>query len=111
MFKPKYLYKNGRIEETLQTGGSRIMWSEDMISVLKRYYPNSKTEEVAEMISVSERTIRRKAKELKLKKDKDFVRSYQSRGGFISSIINSSKRRKSKIGCFVVNSVELYEKD
>jgi transcriptional antiterminator len=96
MFKPRYLYKNGRVEETRQTGGTRISWSEDMISVVKRYFPNTNTAEVAEMISVSERTLRRKAKELNLTKDREFIRSCQSRGGFSSVVKINSKRWRKK---------------
>ena len=64
----------GRLME--HTGHSlRIHWNENMLSVLKRYYPNTKNEEVAEMLGISSRTVVRKATELGLRKDMDFMLS------------------------------------
>ena len=51
----------------------RIYWTGDMLSILQRYFPNTKTEEVAEMIGVSPRTVIRKARELGIDKNSDFL--------------------------------------
>lgn len=51
----------------------RIYWTGDMLSILQRYFPNTKTEEVAEMIGVSHRTVVRKARELGLVKNSNFL--------------------------------------
>lgn len=52
-----------------------IYWTPNMISILKRYYPNSPNREVCEMLGVSERTMSRKAKELGLSKSKEYINS------------------------------------
>lgn len=51
----------------------RIHWNENMLSILRRYFPNTRTEEVAEMLGVSPRTTVRKARELGLEKDLVFL--------------------------------------
>jgi hypothetical protein len=45
-----------------------------MLSLLERYYPTTKNEEVAEIIGVSSRTLIRKARELGLSKDPDWLK-------------------------------------
>ena len=67
-----YDFETGRMMEH-QGARKRIFWNENMLSVLKRYFPNTKNEEVAEMCGVSLRTVIRKARELGLQKDKNFV--------------------------------------
>lgn len=64
--------KTGRIVEH-QGLSVRIFWSENMLSLLRRYYPNTKNNEIAEMLGVSPRTVTRKARELHLKKSPDFI--------------------------------------
>lgn len=46
-----------------------------MLSIMRRYYHNTINRELAEMLGVSERSVTRKARELGLEKDKDFVSS------------------------------------
>lgn len=53
---------------------TRILWSANMISMLKRYFPITRNEEVAELIGVSPRTIVRKARELGLEKDSNWLK-------------------------------------
>lgn len=66
--------KTGRIVE--HRGLSvRIFWSENMLSILRRYYPNTKNEEIAGMLGVSPRTVVRKARELHLVKSREFIAS------------------------------------
>lgn len=52
---------------------TRIYWSPNMLSELKRYFPTSPNKEVAELLGVSERTMQRKAKELGLTKNKRYI--------------------------------------
>lgn len=44
-----------------------------MLSLLKRHFPNTRNDEVAELIGVSPRTMIRKARELGLEKDPDWL--------------------------------------
>ena len=53
---------------------TRILWTGNMLSLLKRYYPTTRNEELAELIGVSPRTVTRKARELGLVKDPDWLK-------------------------------------
>ena len=69
-----FLHKSiGRIVEH-KGCSTRIFWSGNMLSLLERYYPTTKNEEVAEIIGVSSRTLIRKARELGLSKDPDWLK-------------------------------------
>lgn len=69
-----FLHKSiGRIVEH-KGCSTRIFWSGNMLSLLERYYPTTKNEEVAEIIEVSSRTLIRKARELGLSKDPDWLK-------------------------------------
>lgn len=52
---------------------TRIFWNGNMLSLMRRHYHNTINRELAEMLGVSERSVTRKARELGLVKDKDFV--------------------------------------
>ena len=65
-----------------------IFWNKDMIDLLKRYYPNTKNEEVAELLGVSVSTMLRKARKLGLYKDKDFCRLMSQENGKIGACMN-----------------------
>lgn len=54
---------------------TRIYWTGNMLSIMRRYYHNTINRELAEMLGVSERSVTRKARELGLEKDKEFVSS------------------------------------
>lgn len=62
----------GRIVEHKGTS-TRIFWSPSMIAYLRRHYSTTKNEELAEELGISSRTIIRKARELNLWKDKDWL--------------------------------------
>lgn len=51
----------------------RISWSPQMISDLRRLFPTDTNKEIAEYIGVSPRTVIRKARELGLEKDKEWL--------------------------------------
>lgn len=52
---------------------TRIFWSPSMISYLQKHYPTTKNRELSEELGVSERTITRKARELGLNKDSEWL--------------------------------------
>lgn len=66
--------KKGRLIEygKGKTKGT-IYWSPSDISMLKRLYPTTLNAELAELFNVSNRTLIRKANELGLKKDKEWM--------------------------------------
>lgn len=51
-----------------------IYWDGNMLSMLKKHFPTTLNEEMAEMLGVSQRTMIRKARELGLKKDKGWLK-------------------------------------
>ena len=67
-------------------GISRIYWSGNMISELKRYYPTTKNSELADYFGVSQRTINRKAAELGLTKSKQFIADVSKDNEYLARI-------------------------
>lgn len=67
-------------------GISRIYWSGNMVSELKRYYPTTKNAELADYFGVSQRTINRKAAELGLTKSKQFIADVSKDNGYLARI-------------------------
>lgn len=58
----------------IRNGLSRkIYWDGNMISILKRHFPTTMTDELVEILGVSRRTIIRKARELGLQKDPEWL--------------------------------------
>lgn len=72
-------------------GISRIYWSGNMISELKRYYPTTKNSELVDYFGVSERTLTRKARELGLVKSKSFISKMATDNGYYALSIRSKK--------------------
>ena len=58
------------------------VWTDEKVSILIQYYHNTSNAEISAKTGVSERTIHRKAKELGLKKDEDYIRAV-SRAGLL----------------------------
>ena len=77
-----YLDDKGRSVEW-RNGVMRIDWTPQMESELKRYYPTTRNKELMELFMVSEYSIRKKAKELGLSKDKDFLLKEARFGGYL----------------------------
>lgn len=67
-----YNEKVGRIVEH-RGYSTRIFWSTQMLDYLKRHYPTTTNEELAGCLGVSWRTLRRKARELGLQKDPQWL--------------------------------------
>lgn len=65
--------ENGRIWDH-QRYAKSIYWTGQMLSDLKRFYPTTLNEELAEILMVSHRTLTRKARELGLTKDREWLR-------------------------------------
>lgn len=74
--KPDGVFYDAKQGRAMEHHGmsKRIYWTGDMLSILRRYFANTKTEEVAGMLGVSHRTVIRKARELGLEKDESFLR-------------------------------------
>ena len=77
---------------------TRIYWSPNMLSELKRYFPNSPNKEVAELLGVSESTMIRKARELGLVKEKRYIRENSSTKS-LSGVLARQRKEKSNGKC------------
>lgn len=73
--KPNGKYYHSSYGRVMEHNGMalKIFWNKDMLDILHKYYPNTKNEEVADRCGVSQRTMIRKARELGLRKNKDFI--------------------------------------
>lgn len=69
--KPEGVFYNANKGRLMEHRGcaTRIYWSGDMLSLIRREFPTTLNEELAGMLGVSPRTLARKAKELGLTKD------------------------------------------
>jgi hypothetical protein len=70
--------------------GKAYYWNPQSISDLKRYYPDTKNDELTGMFGVSKRTLVRMARKLGIEKDKDFMLQCQKE----SSLFAAVKRRE-----------------
>lgn len=77
-------------------GISRIYWSGNMISELRRYYPTTKNSELADYFGVSQRTINRKAAELGLAKSKQFIAKIATDNGYLALVKQNHNGRHNK---------------
>lgn len=75
----------------------KIFWSKQMIDDLRRLYARTLNEELASMLGVSVRTMIRKARELGLEKDKEWLRAIWDERRMWAQI---EARRKGHPGCF-----------
>lgn len=75
-------------------GCRKLYWTGDMLSILRRYYPCTSDTEVAEMIGVSYRTVCLKAKELGLRKSKQYQTEYRSRTGKLNIRLLATRRKQ-----------------
>lgn len=89
-----YVGDNGRLFKR-SSGHPYIYWSGNMISELKRYYPNTSNEELVELFGCSTRTIVRKARELGLNKSKEHM-SYTAKQKSMLAVIAKNKIREQK---------------
>lgn len=69
-----------------------IHWTGNMLSDLKRHYPTTKNKELAELLGVSERTLVRKARELGIGKNPEWLACVSRTNGFIGYLEYKSKQ-------------------
>lgn len=68
-----------------------IFWSEQMLDYLRRHFPTTRNEELAECLCVSQRTMLRKARELGLTKDRQWLLSLWDEHRNVAHAIAKSK--------------------
>lgn len=72
--RPEGVRRNSRGQLIEQRNGARrIYWTGQMLSDLRRWFPTTRNEELAGCLGVSPRTVIRKARELGLEKDEDWL--------------------------------------
>lgn len=64
----------------------RIYWDGNMLSMLRRHYPTTTDKEMAEILGVSLRTMKRKALELGLQKDIQWQRKMRRESAMIANL-------------------------
>lgn len=96
--KGVFRYKDGRmyVFKGYKNGARTLYWSENMLSILKRYFPNTPNAEVAEMIGVSVTTLERKAQELGIAKSKTYLSEIGVRAGRLSGVVLRKKLKQSQ---------------
>lgn len=72
----------------------RIFWNKDMLDMLREYYPNTKNEDVAGMCGVSVRTAIRKANELGLTKNKEYLLRVNKKAGKLGGLVKKLRINK-----------------
>ena len=80
--------KDGRLHVFGSKGNPKLYWDGNMLSILRRYYPNTSNVEVAELIGVSTKTLVLKARELGITKDREYLRQIHA----ASIALNGRKR-------------------
>lgn len=108
-YKREYYRKNLKVEDgtfyhksygriMVHNGCStRIFWSPSMISYLQKYFPTTKNKELAEELGVSPRTMIRKARELHLYKNSEWLQGVWNEHRLIAQ---SESKRKGYPGSF-----------
>lgn len=97
--KPDGVFYDAKQGRAMEHHGvsKRIYWTGDMLSTLRRYFSNTKTEEVAEMLGVSHRTVVRKARELNLEKDQSFLRQVWKENSLLALVSNKKNGNSGQI--------------
>lgn len=85
-----YNEKVGRIVEHNHYS-TRIFWNTQMLDYLRRHFPTSLNEELAECLGVSRRTMIRKARELGLEKDPRWLSEIWEERRRLAHVISKSK--------------------
>lgn len=82
-----YHDERGRLLEH-KGGGTRLHWSGYMVEKLKRLYPTTKNDDLAIEFDMSVRTIVRKARELGLEKDREWMLEQKRQNCRLMRVIN-----------------------
>ena len=93
------LYHDPKTGRTWQHEGyaTRIYWSTAMLDYLRRHFPTTLNDELAECLGVSPRTMIRKARELGLEKDPVWLRQVWEERRMMAHVVS---RRKGYPGGF-----------
>ena len=83
------------------SGYGKVYWNENMLSILRRHYPNSHNDEICEMIGVSRRCLTAKAREMGLKKSESYLFNCRKRGGLTRKLHN----KRGENGKFIKEAV------
>lgn len=89
-----YIGKDGRVWQHNHLT-TRLYWSPQKIADIKRYFPTTINEECAAILGVSVRTLIRKARELGLAKDKEWLKEILRDNQIIATVF-SAKSPKPK---------------
>ena len=97
--KPQGIFYDPKRQRAMEHkgAGTRIYWSPQMISELRRWYPTKLNAEVAELLGLSVRTIIRKARELGLVKDPEWLAAIWDERRYWASV---ARKAKGYPGCF-----------
>lgn len=88
--------KDGRAMCMNENARISVYWSDVMLGKLKKMYPVTENYDLSIELGVSLPVLRRKAKKLGLKKDKEWMRDISRRSGRIASLVSASRRKKMK---------------
>lgn len=82
--------------------GKAIKWACWQLDAMRRYYADTKTEEIADLLGISTHSVRRKAKQMGLRKSKAFMVKWARIGSTISMVLPNAGRfrkgNKPKVG-------------
>lgn len=85
----KFKHKDGLFQDDFGRpieyihGRKRYYWTPQMLCDLRRLYPTTKNEEIAEIFMMSSATVIRKARSLGIKKDNDWMTKVRKENSFI----------------------------
>ena len=98
MTEPRISYDREAGRGWVQMGRSRkILWTSQMLSDLRAFYPTTKNEELAGMLGVGQRTMVRKARELGLEKDEAWLKGMWNEHRMMAQMMS---RALGYPGCF-----------
>lgn len=81
----KYCKETQQLVE-YRNGVKRKYWNPDTLSLLRRLYPTTKNEELVSLFGISFRTLNRKAAELGLSKDVEWMRNMSRHNVFFATL-------------------------
>lgn len=94
MERKTFIGSDGRRYVKRTSQKPKLYWSRDQLEMLTRRYSTVSVIELAELIGYSDQTIRRKAKELGLKKHPDYRRRANNRNLVMANFISKLRGNK-----------------
>ena len=92
-----------RYENLLQLNGrlctnrrGTIFWTEQMLSIMRRYFPICTDREVSGLLGLTTTTIRKKAQLMRLKKNAEYLKGQRAKAGKVGVIIRELKKKKKR---------------